>query len=155
MTCIARRRGFDDKPRLPHPRGYGAPEPPSGKPQAAYHGEHSLWGAAEAEQNKLQRKWIVEASEQLGDRTPEDVRAWCKLHIGVPIMREGNAEFREKYDRIIKPLPYSVKLECMAEPIDFPVTRQMTTKQKTEYLDGVFKALSEQGVILTMPDGSV
>jgi hypothetical protein len=43
----------------------------------------------------------------------------------------------------------------MAEPIDFPVTRQMTTKQKTEYLDGVFKALSEQGVILTMPDGSV
>lgn len=108
-----------------------------------------------AEQNKLQRKWAAEASEQLGDRTPEDVRAWCKLHIGVPIMREGNAEFREKYDRIIKPLPYSVKLECMAEPIDFPVTRQMTMKQKTEYLDGVFKALSEQGVILTMPDGSV
>lgn len=106
------------------------------------------------EQNNLQRKWVVEAAEQLGDRTPEDVRGYCKLHFGVPIVRREHAEFRDRYDRIIKPLPYELKLECMKEPLDLPVTRLMTTKQKTEYLDAVFKDLSEQGVILTLPDGA-
>ena len=103
-------------------------------------------------QNKLQRKWMIEVSEQLGDRSPEDVRAYCKLTIGVPILRHENDDFCEKYDRIIKPLDYATKLEMMAEPLDFPITRMMTTKQKTEYLDTVLRHFSEQGVILTIPD---
>ena len=103
-------------------------------------------------QNKLQRKWMIEISEQLGDRTPEEARAYCKLTIGVPILRDQNEDFCEKYDRILKPLPYEAKLELMAEPIDFPVTRLMSTKQKTEYLDAVCRHFSEQGVILTIPD---
>lgn len=102
-------------------------------------------------QNKLQRKWMTEVAEQLGDRTPEDVRAYCKLTIGVPILRHENDDFCEKYDRIIKPLDYTIKLEMMAEPLDFPITRLMTTKQKTEYLGQVFRHFSEQGVILTIP----
>ena len=103
-------------------------------------------------QNKLQRKWMTEISEQLGDRTPEEVRAYCKLTLGVPILRAENDDFCEKYDRIIRPLAYDVKLELMAEPMDFPVTRLMTTKQFTTYLDTVFRHFSEQGVILTIPD---
>lgn len=103
-------------------------------------------------QNKLQRKWMTEVSEQLGDRTPEDVRAYCKLTLGVPILRAENDDFCEKYDRIIRPLDYKVKLELMAEPMDFPVTRLMSTKQFTTYLDTVFRHFSEQGVILTIPD---
>lgn len=102
-------------------------------------------------QNKLQRLWCREASEQLGDRTAEDVRAYCKLHYGVPMLREENADFREKYDRIIRPMPYETKLELMAEPMDFPVTRLMTKKQKTAYLDAMHKGLSEMGVRLTEP----
>jgi hypothetical protein len=46
------------------------------------------------EQNRLQRKWMTEISEQLGDRNPEEVRAYCKLPIGVPILREANETFR-------------------------------------------------------------
>ena len=103
-------------------------------------------------QNKLQRKWMTEVSEQLGDQTPEDVRAYCKLTLGVPILRAENDDFCEKYDRIIRPLDYKVKLELMAEPMDFPVTRLMSTKQFTTYLDTVFRHFSEQGVILTIPD---
>ena len=103
-------------------------------------------------QNKLQRKWMTEISEQLGDRTPEEARAYCKLTLGVPILRAENDDFCEKYDRIIKPLDYKTKLEIMAEPLDFPVTRLMTTKQFTTYLDTVFRHFSEQGVILTIPD---
>jgi len=110
------------------------------------HGKSRTWI-----QNKLQRKWMQEIAEQLGDRTAEDVRAYCKLTIGVPIRRRDDADYCEKYDRIIRPLPYDSKIALMAEPIDFPVTRDMNTKQKTEYLNEVFQHFSEQGVILTIP----
>lgn len=104
------------------------------------------------EQNKLQRLWTNEASEQLGDRTAEEVRGYCKLHLGVAILRRDNPEFREKYDRIIKPFPYETKLELMMVPMDFPVTRLMTTKQKAEYLDAMYAEISSWGVYLTDPN---
>lgn len=103
------------------------------------------------EQNKLQRLWIKEASEQLGE-TAEDLRAYCKLTIGVPILRAENDEFRAKYDAVVRPLPYKTKLDIMKEPLDMPITRLMTTAQKTAYLDQVFKHFSEQGVVLTIPE---
>lgn len=104
------------------------------------------------EQNKLQRLWCGEAAEQLGDRTAEDVRAWGKLHHGVPIMRAENDDFRAKYDKTIRPLPYETKIELMAEPFSFPVTSLMNVSQKTRYLDAIHRALSEMGVVLTNPD---
>ena len=103
------------------------------------------------EQNKLQRLWCMEAAEQLGDRTAEEIRGFCKLHYGVPIMREGHEDFRETYDRLIKPLPYETKLAYMMEPLDFPITRLMTVGEKSQYLDAMHKGLSELGVKLTEP----
>ena len=103
------------------------------------------------EQNKLQRLWCMEAAEQLGDRTAEEVRGFCKLHYGVPIMRERHDDFRETYDRLIKPLPYETKLAYMMEPLDFPITRLMTVGEKSQYLDAMHKGLSELGVKLTEP----
>ncbi len=103
------------------------------------------------EQNKLQRLWCMEAAEQLGDRTAEEIRGFCKLHYGVPIMREGHDDFRETYDRLIKPLPYETKLAYMMEPLDFPITRLMTVGEKSQYLDAMHKGLSELGVKLTEP----
>jgi hypothetical protein len=85
------------------------------------------------EQNRLQRLWLIEAAGQ-GDMSAEEYRGYCKLHFGVPIVRRDVDVFREKYDRLIKPLPYETKIEYMMEPLDFPVTRIMTVKQKTEYL---------------------
>lgn len=102
-------------------------------------------------QNRLQRKWMTEIAEQLGDRTPEEVRAYCKLTIGVPILREENETFRVKYDQIVRPLPYEQKLAIMSEPLDMPVTRLMSTKQKHAYLDAIFQHFSEKGIVLTIP----
>lgn len=102
-------------------------------------------------QNKLQRKWILELQEQ-GDQTAEEYRAFCKLHFGVPMLRNESDEFREKYDRIIKPMPYEQKLELMAEPFDFSVTRLMTTVQKKRYLDTIYHHFVGQGFFLTDPD---
>jgi hypothetical protein len=71
---------------------------------------------------------------------------------GVPLLRAENPAFCAKYDRLIKPLPYEVKLEYMMEPLDFPITRLMKTDQKTRYLDSILKEYSEQGVVLTIPE---
>lgn len=105
------------------------------------------------EQNKLQRKWLLEAEEQLGEYSAEDYRAYCKLHFGVPILRNENEAFRVQYDSIIRPLQYEQKLELMKEPISFPVTRIMTTKQKAKYLDMIYQHFIELGVKLTEPGG--
>ena len=100
------------------------------------------------DQNRLQRRLIKEIAEQL-DQTPEEVRALCKLTIGVPILRAENEIFAEKYDRIIRPLPYETKLEVMAEPLDFPVTRLMNTAQKTRFLEEMYRVFSAQGVVFS------
>jgi hypothetical protein len=104
------------------------------------------------EQNRLQRLWIAEIAEQLGDQTAEEVRGYCKLTIGVPILRAENEAFRERYDLVVRPLPYEMKLAIMMEPLDLPVTRIMTTDQHTRYLEGIHRHFSEKGLALTDPD---
>ena len=103
------------------------------------------------EQNRLQRTWVKEIAEQAGE-TAEYWRGYCKLCIGVPILRAENDEFRAKYDAHVKPLDYETKIAIMQEPLDLPVTRLMTTAQKTAYLDQIFRHFSEQGVVLTIPE---
>ena len=102
-------------------------------------------------QNKLQRLWMKEIAEHFGDRTPEEIRGYCKLTIGVPILRAENDAFQVKYDRIVRPLDYEQKLDLMMEPLDMPVTRFMTIKQKGGYLDQVYRHFASQGVRLTLP----
>ncbi|MCP4700477.1 MAG: hypothetical protein GY862_27035 [Gammaproteobacteria bacterium] len=101
-------------------------------------------------QNELQRKWLGELAEQ-GDWTTEEYRAYCKLHIGVPILCEGSEEFAESYHAVFDPLPYETKFNLMKVPFDFPVTRLMTAKQKVAYLDQMFVEFTELGFKLTEP----
>ncbi len=108
-------------------------------------------GKRTLKQNRLQRLWMTEIAEQMADQTPEEVRGFCKLTIGVPILRAENDAFRERYDAIVRPLPYEQKLALMMEPIDLPITRIMSTKQFTAYLDGVHRWFSEKGIALTDP----
>lgn len=103
------------------------------------------------DQNALQWKWHTEAAQQLKDATAEDYRAYCKLHFGVPILRAECPEFRAQYNKTILPLSYEQKLELMKAPIDFPVTRLMTVKQKTAFLDAVQRHYMGLGVMLTIP----
>jgi hypothetical protein len=106
------------------------------------------------EQNKLQRLWVKEVAEQLPGsfESAEHVRGYCKLHFGVPILRNENDAFCAEYDAIVRPMPYEHKLKLMMVPFDFGVTRIMTTRQKTAYLDTVHKHFSERGVLLTDPE---
>ena len=111
----------------------------------------SKGGKRSLKQNGLQMKWLGEIAAQLGDQTAEEIRGFCKLTIGVPIMRAESPSFREQYDAIIRPLPYEHKLAMMMEPFDFAITRLMNTKQFTAYLDGVHRHFSEKGLVLTDP----
>lgn len=103
------------------------------------------------DQNRLQMQWCNDVSAQTGDKF-EDVRAQLKLMFGVPILRKDNEAFREQYDKTVKPLPYETKIELMKEPIDFPVTRLMTVKQLTAYLDEIWQFYTAKGIILTDPE---
>ena len=106
------------------------------------------------EQNKLQRLWVKEIAEQAPGsfESAEHVRGYCKLHFGVPILRNEDDTFCREYDAVIRPLAYELKLKLMMVPFDFGVTRIMTTKQKTAYLDMLHRHFSEQGIVLTDPE---
>lgn len=114
--------------------------------------EWTLGRDRSAEQNRLQFLWARETAEQRGDRTAEEQRNEWKLRFGVPIMREDSPEFREVYDRLIKPLSYEHKIKAM-ELIS--VTSLMKVRQMVRYLDAIERECSEQGVKLTDPDPSL
>jgi len=104
------------------------------------------------EQNRLMHTWYNEVSQQKGDETPAEVAAYCKLTMGVPLLRAENEDFREKYDAIIKPHSYEDKLAMMMEPLDFPVTRLMSVEQHSRYLDSVLMHWLGKGFKLTLPE---
>ena len=71
----------------------------------------------------------------------DDVRATCKLHYGVPIMRRVSDDFRALYDRVIRPHDYETKKQIMAW---LPVTSMMDRTQFKEYIDAVMQAYSDR-----------
>lgn len=107
------------------------------------------------DQNRLQRLWVNEA-EQQGDMTAEEYRAYCKLHFGVPMLRNENDTFAELYDLKVRdrvpPYSYEQKLEFMAVPWDMHVTRLMTIKQHDKYLNMMHDHFTSLGMILTIPN---
>lgn len=102
-------------------------------------------------QNKLAQRWFSDIARQREDMTHEDARAMCKLHFGVPILRAENDAFCASYDRVMKALPYEAKLEAI-KAFDMPVTRLMTVKQMTAFMDALQQYWSKQGVRLTDPE---
>lgn len=80
-----------------------------------------------------------------------DVRRYCKLHYGVPIMRRDCDEFRDGWNRMFLNLTYEEKLYLMAEcelfgPDGFPVTRLFNRKQGIEYTNRMVDEFTAKGV---------
>ena len=101
-------------------------------------------------QNRLQHKWYQEAAEQLGEYDAGEYKNRCKLRFGVPILRATCDKFADMWEKSVEHLPHETKVEMMEF---ISVTRLMTTKEKTQYLDAVQKFLLERGADLTRPDG--
>ena len=86
------------------------------------------------DQNAISHAWYQQVANELREDTPLMVKSFCKLHMGIPILRAESDDFREKYDRAVKPMSYPDKLTLMEW---FPVTSLMTTPQISEYLENV------------------
>ena len=106
------------------------------------------------DQNALSFQCYVDLNRAKPDAFPEvnDARAYCKLHFGLTIRRRDDPFYNEQYSKLIKDrFTYEEKLMLMLEPVDFPVTRDMTRKQFSECIrrmaahfpDVKFRALEE------------
>ncbi|MCZ4330755.1 hypothetical protein [Castellaniella denitrificans] len=84
----------------------------------------------------------------------DDAAGWkryCKLHFGVPILRAEAPDFREAYDKSIKPLPYETKLAVMAY---WPVTSIMDRSQIARYIDAIRADFEPRGVDLSLSEST-
>lgn len=99
-------------------------------------------------QNALSHAWYEQLSRELPDDTAEGWKCFCKLHVGVPILRRDDEDFRAAYDASIKAMAYETKLKAMRI---LPVTSVMTTAQLTEYLEEVRELFIKRGVHLEFP----
>jgi len=102
-------------------------------------------------QNNLAFFLYKQLSIVMEDGTPEDKRAFCKLHYGVPIRREEE-KYRQQYDEHIRPLSYEAKISIMVGAIDFPVTRGMSVKQMHRYLEAIYDESAKVGIVLPKPE---
>jgi hypothetical protein len=105
-------------------------------------------------QNALYAVWVMDLVKA-GRGTADDVRAFCKLHFGVPILRADSIEFRELYDSTIKRLEYPRKLALMRH---ISITSAMNTEQMARFLTSVqdhYASLTTDPVFLESPDDSL
>lgn len=101
--------------------------------------------------NALSHQWYKDAATQTSD-TPQDVRAYCKLTIGVPIMLAESEKFAERYNQSIRrTLTYEQKLAVM-DLLD--VTSLMSKDQFNRYLNTMQQEYANRGVILETPKDS-
>ena len=81
----------------------------------------------------------------------DEARRYCKLHFGVPLMRNECQDFRKSWNELLLHLSYEKKLELMGAnpllgPDGFPVTRLFNRAQGIEYTNRVVDGFREQGV---------
>lgn len=102
-------------------------------------------------QRRLSFRWYQDAARQLGDQTPAETRAECKVVFGAPILCRDNEAFRASWESLRSRFAHEEILRFV-EQTELPMTSIMTVKQMTEYLDGVQRHYSGQGVRLTDPE---
>lgn len=98
--------------------------------------------------NALSHQWYKDVALQTSD-TPHEVRAFCKLHYGVPILLAESEKFAERYNHAIRvTLTYEQKLSVM-DLLD--VTSLMSKDQMNRYLNTMQQEYANRGVILETP----
>lgn len=86
-------------------------------------------------QNKMVHALYSRAAKRENGETPLSIKNYCKLTLGVPILRAEDDDFRETWDKNIKQsLTYEQKLAIMDF---FPVTSLMNTEQSSRYIEAV------------------
>ncbi len=98
------------------------------------------------DQNGQSHVWYSQLAKELPEDNELGWKRYCKLTLGVPLLRAQDSQFRELYDKCIrKTLTYEQKLEAMDI---LPVTSRMDTEQFNYYLEAMQNHFSKRGVIL-------
>jgi hypothetical protein len=104
--------------------------------------------ARSLDQNAISHVWYEQLGRELREDNTLGWKCFCKLTIGVPILRAEDAEFREAYDQVIKPLSYEKKIIAMRH---WPVTSLMNKEQLSQYLELMQEEFLKRGVKLDFP----
>ena len=101
------------------------------------------------DQNGLSFALYGQIAAQIEDQSVNDIRAECKLTIGVGLLKAADEDFAAFYDLAMKKtLTYEQKLDAM----EFvPVTSLMGKKVFSSYIDEVIRVYSQRGISLTHP----
>jgi len=102
-------------------------------------------------QNALAFRWYADIARQLGDQTAQQVRAECKATFAAPILCADSEAFRLTWDALKARFSYEALLDIV-EVTELPMTRDMTVKQMTAFMDAMHKHWTGQGVRLTDPE---
>ena len=102
-------------------------------------------------QNAITHVWYEQIARELREDDELGWKCFCKLHYGVPILRAEDAEFRETYDAVIKPLTYEQKLKAMR---CWPVTSIMNKEQLSKYAEMLQVEFAKRGVMLEFPEAA-
>lgn len=100
-------------------------------------------------QNAITHAWYEQLARELREEDALGWKNYCKLHHGVPILRAEDADFRETYDAVIKPLAYENKIIAMRH---WPVTSLMSKEQLSKYAESVQADFHSRGVLLSFPE---
>lgn len=95
--------------------------------------------------NSLSHVWYREVSNQLGEDTIDEVRSFCKLTFGVPILRQKE-KFNNFYTTFFAHLSYQKQLAAMKY---LSITSTMDRVEMKQYMNQMLIHYSRRGVILS------
>lgn len=112
------------------------------------------------DQNALWAAFYQRISDTHGDGSAEDiaqVKSYCKLMIGVPILRRDDEQFEKGWRRYFANRSFEEQLYLMGSNalfgVDgFPVTRLFDTKQGAEYTDAIPRHYQLNGAYVYFED---
>lgn len=107
--------------------------------------------------NRLSHAIYNEAARLMGDTSPEDEKAYCKYHYGIPILihdPEDGEECEDYYRRLLSGLSYEDRIARMHETHRFyvPVTSLFTDQQMHRYVTRCIRHYAEDcGIVILTP----
>ncbi|WP_085716576.1 hypothetical protein [Pseudomonas sp. B28(2017)] len=106
------------------------------------------------DQNALWFALYQRVAEMMQIGGAEDACSYCKLHFGVQILHNEDADFREGWYHTMRHLSYGQKLDLMGGgalfgPDGFQVIRLFNHARGSQYTDRIVAGFTAHGVVLT------
>jgi len=125
-----------------------------GNPQGKYRLTLTKWTKKRSiSMNAQQHLWYGQIAKAQGDRTPLDVKNFCKDTFGLPILL-NSLEYSDKMEFLLHKLDYyqhsyesKMKLiQCLS------ITSEFTTSEAKEYCDNMIFYFSDLGIPIKYKD---